>query len=641
MKYPLLLPVLFILPGILYAQDFTEVGSFTKKYPNESVVILEHREQCAMNVSGGNLTLSSDIHQQILFLDRNARSLSSKSVEHHSFYDIKDLEASTLVPEKGKFRKIKVTDFNEKKNVSDDHIFHDDSRVIEFIYPNVSEGCVTELNYKRIVKEPRLWPGFYFGSYVPVESAEYSVTLDPEITIGWKYFNVDTSRLIFLEKKSGNRTTYAWKMTGIPKTEYETESLSQEYLCPHIYIYIKKYRAGKKEIRIADNLNDLYDWFRGLISGITPPASADLFHLVDSVSGKCLNPEEKLARLYLWVQRNIKYVAFEEGYGGFIPRDPDDVFAKRYGDCKDMSALLHYMLKHAGLQSSLTWIGTRDLPYSFHDLPSPVVTNHMIVTARIDTSVYFLDPTSYDQPWYLPSSFIQGKDAMVNIDDKRYEILKVPVIGYTHNRIMDEISLFIDGNILKGEGKTVFTGYHKQNFAGYLEDKTYDELKTTVTDLYKKGSNKFLIDSVAVLPTDDMKGDLVVKYRFNIKDYLYTSGKEIYLNMNLDPFLRDIFIEPDRKNAVERPFQEERNYTVNLFIPPGFEIVSVPQNHTYKNNLFGYKIKYYKEGSYLTANRWIYMNHLLLGSEYFDEWNEMVKKLNRVYNESVIIVKNR
>ena len=102
------------------------------------------------------------------------------------------------------------------------------------------------------------------------------------------------------------------------------------------------------------------------------------------------------------------------------------------------------MLKIAGIKGYLTWIGTRDIPYNYTELPTPFTDNHMILTYKNGGKVYFLDATGQYLPLELPSSFIQGKEALVGIDSTEYEILKVPVIDADVNSHIDSSVIWID-----------------------------------------------------------------------------------------------------------------------------------------------------------------------------------------------------
>ena len=65
----------------------------------------------------------------------------------------------------------------------------------------------------------------------------------------------------------------------------------------------------------------------------------------------------------------FKYVAFEDGMGGFVPREAGLVCSRRFGDCKDMASILTAMNRAAGIPAYFTWLGTRDLPYTFSGTP--------------------------------------------------------------------------------------------------------------------------------------------------------------------------------------------------------------------------------------------------------------------------------
>src|SRR5690606_29442469 len=100
---------------------------------------------------------------------------------------------------------------------------------------------------------------------------------------------------------------------------------------------------------------------------------ADVLKLTESAK----TSEEKIKSIYYWVQDNIKYIAFEDGISGFRPDAAQNVLVNRYGDCKGMANLTKEMLKVAGFDARLAWIGTNRIPYTY-ELPSLAVDNHMI-----------------------------------------------------------------------------------------------------------------------------------------------------------------------------------------------------------------------------------------------------------------------
>src|SRR6202012_5439792 len=140
------------------------------------------------------------------------------------------------------------------------------------------------------------------------------------------------------------------------------------------------------------------DWFYSMVKDVNTSISPEVKKVVDSITAGAKSNIEKVKRIFYWVQDHITYVAYEDSLGGFVPREATLVCSRRFGDCKDMASTLVEMIRAAGLEAHQTWIGTRDIPYSFEDVPSPTSTNHMICTYIENGNYHFLDATGRDSP---------------------------------------------------------------------------------------------------------------------------------------------------------------------------------------------------------------------------------------------------
>lgn len=61
--------------------------------------------------------------------------------------------------------------------------------------------------------------------------------------------------------------------------------------------------------------------------------------------------EQKLERLHRFVSQDIRYVGLEHGLGGIIPRPAALTLARRFGDCKDKTALFIALARRAGMDA--------------------------------------------------------------------------------------------------------------------------------------------------------------------------------------------------------------------------------------------------------------------------------------------------
>src|SRR5206468_12881899 len=86
----------------------------------------------------------------------------------------------------------------------------------------------------------------------------------------------------------------------------------------------------------------------------TPALQAKVRELTASASSTI----DKMRALALFAQRDVRYVAIEIGIGGYQPHAAGEVFANRYGDCKDKVTALSAMLREIGVESYYVIVST-------------------------------------------------------------------------------------------------------------------------------------------------------------------------------------------------------------------------------------------------------------------------------------------
>ena len=115
-----------------------------------------------------------------------------------------------------------------------------------------------------------------------------------------------------------------------------------------------------------------------------------------------------VASFHDYVRQSIRYIADERDAGAFVPRAPDLVMERSYGDCKDRAFLISALAKSLGLQVDPVLISTEPEP-EFEDVHLTLY-NHVICSFEHDdgTRTYF-DPTNpYLSFGDLPESDIDG-----------------------------------------------------------------------------------------------------------------------------------------------------------------------------------------------------------------------------------------
>lgn len=105
------------------------------------------------------------------------------------------------------------------------------------------------------------------------------------------------------------------------------------------------------------------------------------------------SPSERLLEALRFVQTEVRYLGVDVGIGSHAPSPPDQVLARRFGDCKDKTILLLAMLDRLGVAAAPALVHTERTRGTASRLPSPDAFDHVLVRAEVDGRVAWLDPT--------------------------------------------------------------------------------------------------------------------------------------------------------------------------------------------------------------------------------------------------------
>ncbi len=89
-----------------------------------------------------------------------------------------------------------------------------------------------------------------------------------------------------------------------------------------------------------------------LLKGIEGEASSPAIERLIELMGQRETTEEKILAALQFVQDKIRYLGMEMGIHAFAPHPRRRFSQRRYGDCKDKSLLLQYLLHKMNIPSS-------------------------------------------------------------------------------------------------------------------------------------------------------------------------------------------------------------------------------------------------------------------------------------------------
>ncbi len=628
------------MKNVLFVLAMIPFWGLSQDFSNEDYVFLKRHEHIKIGLSKQNFDITKQVAEQAEYLTSKKLYFANEAMHFDSFTSIEDIDAFTYLPERDSNVKV---DYIETKREFDNGIFYSDQESKIFTFPAVTKGAITNLNYKEVIKDPHFLGLFRFGTFVPTKSAQLSIEFPTNVSIGYIDFNTKDISVDFKQETKKNTTTYTWSANNVKGYQGEDDGESMLHFVPHIIVYIKSYEYKGQRINILNDVNDLYKWYASLVNQIDTNELEKVYKIADDITKALPSKREKAEAIFNWVQDNINYVAFEDGLGGFIPRGAASVCDKRYGDCKDMANLLYEMLNHVGIEAYRTWIGTRDRPYSYKEVPTPMVDNHMITAAIIDGETIFLDGTDSYVPFGMPSSFTQTKEALLGIDDTTFRLITVPV--QKPEKSVTDVStvINIEDDKFKVSEKRLLTGYEKVDFiTDYLykkDTKTEEEFLNTTLEL---GNNKTNYTHISKENFDNKKEALELSFDLSIDSYVKKVGTKLFINLDIDRVLSKSKIDIDDKKYDKKiDHTYTKNYVTTLNIPEGYSASFIPETLSFENPNYGYNITYTQKDNVIIQHKTIYINTLRVKKQDFESWNDFIKSLTKAYKKSIILEQNQ
>ena len=618
----------------LFAQNNFE--TYKKQYPDYNELIVNNATSYSISIVDKKLKVIQDNQYESMILSDNGIQNNKESFSYSDFVKLLSYDAYTVVSNGGKEKKIKVTQALEKQSRGGS-VFHDDVKTKQLSFPNLEAGAKKVYEYSTEFTDPNLLHKFIFGEVLPVKNSRLEIKVDKNVNIGFKLFNDPNHLIAFNKIEKKDYTIYQWTLTDGKPFKFEGNAPSILYSVPHLIFYIEDYTADKNKVTLLGDIQRMYTYYSSFVENLNTKEDAALKEISQNITANKTSEEEKVKAIFYWVKDNIKYIAFENGYEGFIPREAALVNERKFGDCKDMASIISAMAKYAGITNVyLAWIGTRNIPYSFSEVATPSTTDHMIAVYKKGSEYIFLDATDQETAYGLPSAFIQDKEALL-YNGSQYQIVKVPITAPVKNQIRDAVVINIQNEKISGSGWLQISGYNRTNTLGQLGDAANKTRFEMIKSLVLKGNNKFTLNDYCEGNLKDRDKPYEVGYDFNIENYIVKVDKELYLNLTFDKYYEKSNLEKDREANYDFDFLNQFVSSVTCLIPKEYTVKYVPKNFEIDNELLKAQFTYQLLGNTVEMKATLETKKIMLEKKDFALWNETVKKLKSAYGETIIL----
>ncbi len=280
--------------------------------------------------------------------------------------------------------------------------------------------------------------------------------------------------------------------------------------------------------------------------------------------------DEKINKVIDYVQDDIRYMGIESGIGSFKPSAPDKVVKQRFGDCKDKSLLLVWLLKKIGISKAYpALVNVAMLHETDKFQPSNEIFNHCIVKFEHENKTYWVDPTITQQGGdYKNLAMVDYGRTLVVGQSLDTLPLMSPQNTKATTFIKEELTVksFTEPAIL--EITSSCDGIEADKKRNFLEQYTSEDISKSVTDdlkLIYPIVNK--TDDIKIV--DDIKSNIIsTTYKYEIDGFWQDGDKMENKNaaglwiFRFDPQNLRQFI--NESACIERKTDLALNYPLNM-----------------------------------------------------------------------------
>jgi hypothetical protein len=269
------------------------------------------------------------------------------------------------------------------------------------------------------------------------------------------------------------------------------------------------------------------------------------------------------------VKTSVKW----NNYKGYSCNDGvKKAYKDKTGNTAEINLMLTAMLRYAELNANPVLVSTRDNGITF--FPSRTAFNYVIAAVETPEGLILLDATEkYSEPNILPFRDLNWVGRLIRKDGTSIEVDLMPTIVSKELTSMNVV-LKSDGSA-EGKLRKQFTnhkalGFRKENLAtnkdNYLEKLENNNNDIEISDYVRENDldlSKPIVETFAFKDTKDIE---VIDGKIYVSPMLYLVAKE-------NPFKQEV-----REYPVDFGYPKQERYNININIPEGFVVESMPKS---------------------------------------------------------------
>ncbi|MGL4204590.1 MAG: transglutaminase domain-containing protein, partial [Aeromonadaceae bacterium] len=287
--------------------------------------------------------------------------------------------------------------------------------------------------------------------------------------------------------------------------------------------------------------------------------------LADALSKQAESNAQRVMLALQFVQQEVRYLGMEDGMGSHRPRKAADTLYRRYGDCKDKTALLLALLKAMGLAPTAALVSLEQGAQLPSELASPYAFDHVIVTLQLEGKRLWLDGTNLNQGNRLET---------VGFPYLRYALLVAPEVKsltsmdseFRTSDIQVRQELWVQKEFNRLQIESRYSGEQAEQQRSQWRNNSIESLGRTFTDYYSKIYSDADPVGLPMLRDDLGLNQLEMREVYQVaggREALKQYGVEIYADL-VDSYLKSFSDSRHQPLELTPPVRVEQEFVLHF-----------------------------------------------------------------------------
>ncbi|TYA57994.1 DUF3858 domain-containing protein [Formosa maritima] len=674
MKTALFLACVFTMQ-VSIAQDY-KFGKISKEElqetsdptdPEANATVLYRSQEIKFEyIESKGFVQKNDIHERIKIYNKDGFDQATKVIKLYN--ESNELEES-LTGFKAYTYNLEGNKIIDDK-LKSDGIFEEETNrywlYTKFTMPNIKEGCVIEYKYT-IESELIRIDDIEFQQEIPIRKLDFKM-VTPEFYNYKKYPNVRALYYPSLKETynqktvslSGEKQTSIEHFSGRREARSDFSRNEWNYRENIITSNLDNVPALKSETHVS-NIDNYRAVMKMDLSFIKYPdqmpknyatnweeVTKTIYDSNDfgeqlkksgyygddlniAISG-ATDPIEQTYNIFNFVKTKVEWNGL---HGYYTDLGARQAYKQGAGNIADINLILTAMLREAGLDANPVLISTKDNGVPL--FPTRSGFNYVICAVNTAQGMILLDASkSYTSLNVLPVKVLNWQGRLIRRDGSS-DWINLSVQEPSKEIVSLNIKLNADLSAT-GKVRNQYTDYSALNYRNTFESYSKD-------DLVKEIESENGLLQVSNIEVEDMNVPIkpvLLSYEYDLEEALEKIGDSYYFSPLLFLKIKESpFKLQSRKYPIDLDFPTSRKYMVNIMLPEGFQVESLPENEKLQfNNTegeFTYLIR--ENGSMLQLVITLDLNNTLILPANYEQFKQFFELLVNKQAEKIVLKK--